>query len=65
MILTSAALAFPHALTVLAAICGALVLNHTAAREERRLLASRFKDRYAAYLARTGRFVPARLGRNA
>jgi protein-S-isoprenylcysteine O-methyltransferase Ste14 len=63
LILTSSALFFPHPLTVLAAAHGAWVLNTTAAQEERRLLDSRFKDQYAAYLERTRRFVPALRGR--
>jgi protein-S-isoprenylcysteine O-methyltransferase Ste14 len=56
-------LCFPHPLTVFAALYGAAVLNATAAAEERRLLESRFGDRYAAYLQRTRRFVPALRGR--
>jgi protein-S-isoprenylcysteine O-methyltransferase Ste14 len=63
LILASSALCFPHPLTVFAALYGAAVLNATAAAEERRLLESRFGDRYAAYLQRTRRFVPALRGR--
>jgi protein-S-isoprenylcysteine O-methyltransferase Ste14 len=59
LILASSALFFPHPLTALAIGYGAWTLNATAAHEERRLLGSRFGDRYAAYLERTARFVPA------
>jgi protein-S-isoprenylcysteine O-methyltransferase Ste14 len=59
LVLASSALCFPHALTALAALYGASVLNATAAAEERRLLESCFKDQYAAYSKRTRRFVPA------
>jgi protein-S-isoprenylcysteine O-methyltransferase Ste14 len=50
--------AFPHWLTLLASAYGFVVLNATAAREERRLRASAFGEEYRRYLSRTGRFVP-------
>jgi protein-S-isoprenylcysteine O-methyltransferase Ste14 len=59
LILASSAVSFPHPLTALVFGYGAWSLNATAAQEERRLLGSRFGDRYAAYLKRTTRFVPA------
>lgn len=62
--LLGAVLALPHWSTA-AALAYALVrLNATAAREERRLLASPFGAEYAAYTRRTGRLWP-RLGRAA
>ncbi len=39
-------------------VYGFLILNFTAAAEEKRLLKSEFGDEYAAYLKRTGRFWP-------
>ena len=57
--LTAAAVLFPHLGTVLP-LCYAIVrLNMTAAREERRLSASKFGGEYRAYVARTGRFLPS------
>ncbi len=56
--LTGAVIAFPHPATLGCLIYGLLILNHTAAREERRLLESQYGDEYRAYLGRTGRFVP-------
>ncbi|GDY32766.1 methyltransferase family protein [Gandjariella thermophila] len=50
--------AFPHWTTLCAAAYGAVVLNATAAREERRLAASAFGEEYRRYLSRTGRFLP-------
>jgi protein-S-isoprenylcysteine O-methyltransferase Ste14 len=35
------------------------MLNYTAAREERRLLASAFGEQYRAYVFRSGRFLPS------
>ena len=55
--LLACALAFPHALTLVALVGGALQLNRTAAREEQRLRAA-FGHHYHAYIQRTGRFVP-------
>jgi protein-S-isoprenylcysteine O-methyltransferase Ste14 len=49
---------FPHWGTLLALIYAVVALNLTAAREERRLAASRFGEEYRRYLARTGRFLP-------
>ena len=52
----------PQAGTLLALLAGFLILDRTAAREERRLAASAFGEEYRAYIARTGRFFP-RIGR--
>lgn len=57
----AAACLAPGLATALGAIGAAVVLDRTAAREERRLLASDLGGEYAAYLGRTGRFWP-RLG---
>jgi len=57
--LLGALVAFPHPVTLLTFAFGAAMLNATAAREERRLQASpEFGAAYAAYLRRTGRFLP-------
>ena len=56
--LVGATIAFPHPLTAACLVYGLLILNHTAAREERNLLQSDFGDEYRAYLGRTGRFFP-------
>lgn len=56
--LMGAVLFFPHPGTLFNLIYGYLVLNYTAAREERRLKASQFGSEYAEYMSRTGRFVP-------
>lgn len=40
-------------------LIGVCVLNATAAREEKRLLASAFGTEYRQYLARSGRFFPS------
>jgi len=48
----------PHLWTLLTLVYGLIVLNVTAAREERRLLASEFGLEYEDYMRRTGRFVP-------
>jgi len=56
--LVAAVVMFPHLGTVVP-LCYAIVkLNMTAAREERRLSASKFGGEYRAYVARTGRFLP-------
>lgn len=52
--------AFPHVATALLAVLGAVQLNRTAAREERRLLGSELRVDYARYMARTRRFLPVR-----
>ena len=57
LVLTACALALPHALTLLALAAGFVVLDRTAAREERRLLEA-FGHHYAEYMRRTGRFMP-------
>lgn len=46
---------------VISAVCfvyGCVVLNVTAAREERRLASSQFGPEYQEYMRRTGRFIP-------
>jgi protein-S-isoprenylcysteine O-methyltransferase Ste14 len=48
----------PHAVTLGTLAYGFAILNATAAREERRLLASPFGTAYRAYMQRTGRFAP-------
>jgi protein-S-isoprenylcysteine O-methyltransferase Ste14 len=48
----------PNAGTIGALICAAILLGHTAAREERRLCTSHFGPQYKAYIARSGRFLP-------
>jgi len=57
----AAALLFPHWVTLALLGYMVVILNRTAAGEERRLAASEFGTEYRAYMARTGRFVP-RLG---
>ncbi len=44
--------------TLAVGLGGFLMLNHTAAREEQRLQASRFGEQYQAYLRHSGRFIP-------
>ena len=48
----------PHLGTLFCFVYGFLIMNTTAAREERRLLASEFGSEYAAYMKRSGRFWP-------
>ncbi len=48
----------PHVGLAVTFIYAVAVLNWTAAREERRLAASAFGSEYAAYIKRTGRFLP-------
>jgi protein-S-isoprenylcysteine O-methyltransferase Ste14 len=48
----------PHYGTLYTFIHGLVVLNITAAKEERRLSASEFGDEYRQYIQRTGRFLP-------
>jgi protein-S-isoprenylcysteine O-methyltransferase Ste14 len=52
------ALLVPGVLTIGCLALGFASMTVTARREERRLLASGFGGDYAAYRARTGRFVP-------
>ena len=59
MMFLAAAAIMPNVGTMGVLIYAAIVLNHTAAREERRLRASRFGEQYHAYIAQSGRFVPA------
>lgn len=49
---------FPHWVTLLSLLAGGIILNVTAAREERRLLASEFGREYADYTNRTWRLFP-------
>lgn len=56
--LLGACILLPHPATALAFVFGFLVLNFTAAREERFLQASQFGSEYATYMRRTGRFWP-------
>jgi protein-S-isoprenylcysteine O-methyltransferase Ste14 len=48
----------PQIGTAVAFVAGFLILNGTAAREEKRLSASEFGAEYQAYIGRTGRFFP-------
>lgn len=59
-LITLAALlaAVPHVVTLAAFVYGVLILNATAAREERFLAASAFGADYQAYMQRSGRFLP-------
>jgi protein-S-isoprenylcysteine O-methyltransferase Ste14 len=58
LMLTGTAAALPHPATLLLLVLGTLQLQRTARREERLLLASPFGAEYAAYVLRTGRFLP-------
>lgn len=63
MALVGSALAAPHAVTFAVLVFLAYRLNGTAAREERRFLASESLGvRYADYMMWTGRFLPRRVG---
>lgn len=55
---TGGAIAFPNVATLLLLLYAAVLLNATAAREERRLSASRYGSEYRDYITRTNRFVP-------
>ena len=57
MFLAAAAIV-PNAGTISVLIYAAFLLNHTAAREERRLCTSHFGKQYRSYIARSGRFIP-------
>ncbi len=59
MMFLAAAAIVPNGGTLGVLIYAVIVLNHTAAREERRLCASRLGEQYHAYIAQSGRFVPA------
>lgn len=59
--LISALVAAPNAVALFALIYGFIILNVTAAREERRLSASEFGAEYGEYMKKSGRFFP-RLG---
>jgi protein-S-isoprenylcysteine O-methyltransferase Ste14 len=58
VLLLATVLACRSALAGFAFVYGSLVLNFTAAREERKLGASAFGDEYRSYIARTRRFIP-------
>ena len=58
LMLLGAFLYSPQGLSLGALIYGFAIMNHTAAGEERRLLASEFGRDYEAYMRRTGRFIP-------
>lgn len=58
--LFGAALFSPSWETFFTFIQGFVILNVTAAREERRLCASQFGNEYSEYMRRTGRFFPTR-----
>jgi protein-S-isoprenylcysteine O-methyltransferase Ste14 len=58
LMLAGTAAAVPHPGTLALLVIGTLQLHRTARREERRLLASQFGAEYAAYMSRTGRFLP-------
>lgn len=55
----------PHAVTAATFAYGLAMLTATAAREERRLLASPFGAQYRAYMQRAGRFLPLWRSRDA
>lgn len=52
----------PQLGTLVCMLAGFIILDRTAAREERRLSASEFGADYQAYIRRTGRFFPRILG---
>jgi protein-S-isoprenylcysteine O-methyltransferase Ste14 len=56
--LTGSLLLAPNWGTLAACLAGLVMLNATAAREERRLSASEFGEEYRRYLEHTGRFFP-------
>lgn len=58
LLLSATAMLTREAIGLGALAAGIAVLEMTARREEKRLLASSFGGEYAAYLARTGRFLP-------
>jgi len=50
----------PHPVTLVCFVTSFVILNLTAAKEEQRLFQSKFGSEYAAYMSRTGRFLPRR-----
>jgi protein-S-isoprenylcysteine O-methyltransferase Ste14 len=56
--LSGAFLAYPSLGTLFTLAYGLLIMNVTAAGEEKRFLASEFGPRYEAYIKATGRFLP-------
>ena len=56
---SAAVLAAPSLASIACLAWAGVGLSLTARREERRLLSSQFGDAYAAYMARTGRFLPS------
>ena len=59
LVLLACALAVPHVATIGALAAAFLLLDRTAAREERRLTRE-FGEQYLGYIGRTGRFLPFR-----
>jgi protein-S-isoprenylcysteine O-methyltransferase Ste14 len=57
--LVGALLALPHWATLALLVYGTLQLGRTARLEERQILAGPAGEAYAAYVRRTGRFLPA------
>jgi protein-S-isoprenylcysteine O-methyltransferase Ste14 len=55
---TGGLLFIPSIFTLVSLIYGFIILNMTAAREEKRLCTSEFGKEYVDYIARTGRFFP-------
>jgi protein-S-isoprenylcysteine O-methyltransferase Ste14 len=53
-----ATIAVPHGVTLALFLYAVVLLNATAAREERRLSGSAFGAEYQQYMTRTGRFLP-------
>ena len=56
--MTAAALLAPHIATVLFLVYGFVILNFTAAGEEKRLSASTFGDEYLEFCAHVPRWIP-------
>ncbi len=56
--LLAAAIAFPHAATLICLLYGIVLLTLTAIREERRLSSSAFGADYVKYMSKSGRFFP-------
>jgi protein-S-isoprenylcysteine O-methyltransferase Ste14 len=61
MMLIGTAAALPHASTAALVVLATLQLQRTARREERRILVSAHGAAYAAYMGKTGRFLPQML----
>jgi protein-S-isoprenylcysteine O-methyltransferase Ste14 len=63
--LVACVVAAPNVITLAALVAGVVQLSRTAAREEKRLLASAGGLEYREYMERTGRFVPRMATREA